>query len=543
MVVFTSYFCAPYLSLANAAIGYLPLYLALRPIKLPAQDGPPLRATLSTAAGPAATPAAGELAMQIAALLLSGRPVCVLGASSVSVTERLRFIDTVMALLPYGSRARMTAATWVRPTHRDHRFRLYFSDTPRDHNPPDHVVWWDRPERDGLTSAHGTSFEYQHFLEDEARRSAAHLSGQTDPRGFKRDELRQVLADLGITEPGPPPDDAEGPPETPRDDHASEGDDPGAAILAECAAHAGAASPALLAADISSLRRLAAGTSPSDSQRARYRDVIARNGLLTNNPALRQQAAGLYDALLPLAFGKPLTYEGYCQIEDCLGDPAGPSSNKLLLQAVERCGMADTLVTAIVLAHLGEEQLHQQFASPRFAAERLISLLAGTWERPHHFRTVCDVTLDYLTIERDRYEPASLRQTLREHGFLARALLEAGSSDQYQVHVLYRLLRAAYPDGLSRTSVTAILRINPPSPVTPALFAAVLLRLARPEDAQLARDAYATASLTGLALDRESSSRITRLLPALDQTSGRSLGIQPTRPDRTSDGVPEPELR
>jgi hypothetical protein len=544
-LVSTSYFCVPYLSLANAALGYLPLYQALHSIKLPPQAGRPLQVGL-TAADPATpTAAVSALAKQVAALLTTGSPVCVLGASSTSVTERLRFIDAVMALLPYGSHTRMTAATWVRPTHRDHRFRLCFSDASRDHDPPDHMVWWGSPEQTALTPEHGSAYEYQRFLDDEARQSGASLINQTLPHGFKRDELRAMLVDLGVTAPRPIPArlDLQKPPQP--ETTAADESDPDEKILADCAAHAEALNLPLLMTDIPRLRRLGASTGLSDGQRARYRELIAGHGLLEHNPALGRLEARLYDALLPLAFGKPLSYEGYCQVEDCSGGPPGEPPNTALLQAIERCGMADPPVIAIVLTQLGAKQkLRTEFASSRFSADKLIDQLAGRWERPQHFRIACDVTLDYLTVARSRYEPAAVRGTLRRHGFLAQALLDSGCPDQYQVHALYRLLQAAYPDKLGRTAVTAVLHANPQGPVTPALFAAVLFRLARLEDAQLARDAYATASLTGLAFDPETKSRVERLLPVLDQTSGNVLATRMSQPvaGRSSavDDVPEP---
>lgn len=52
LVVSTSYFCVPYLSLARSAVGYLPLYLALQPVTLAAQGGPPLQILLSAAGAP-----------------------------------------------------------------------------------------------------------------------------------------------------------------------------------------------------------------------------------------------------------------------------------------------------------------------------------------------------------------------------------------------------------------------------------------------------------------------------------------------------------
>ncbi len=91
-------------------------------------------------------PAIDGLAMRVAPLLLTGVPVCVLGADETSMDERLRFIDTVMGLLPYGFRAKMTAATWTRATNRNHRFRLFFSSAPRASDKPDHLVPWGEPE-------------------------------------------------------------------------------------------------------------------------------------------------------------------------------------------------------------------------------------------------------------------------------------------------------------------------------------------------------------------------------------------------------------
>jgi hypothetical protein len=113
------------------------------------KGGPPLTVTME---GPVAGGLTFDpLVQQVAAVLLTGGPVCVLGAEKTSAAERLTFIDAVMALLPYGFRTRMTAATWVRATHRDHRFRLFFSDVKRDANPPDYVFNWNRPELTALT--------------------------------------------------------------------------------------------------------------------------------------------------------------------------------------------------------------------------------------------------------------------------------------------------------------------------------------------------------------------------------------------------------
>ena len=131
----------PYKRLADAAIGYLAMHEALRSVTLKVADGPPKEVPI--ALPKSRIPAADDLAVRVAPLLLR-RPVCVLGAEGTSMLERLEFIDTVMELLPYGFRARMTAATWTRASNRNHRFRLFFSAAPRA-GEPDYVVTWGEP--------------------------------------------------------------------------------------------------------------------------------------------------------------------------------------------------------------------------------------------------------------------------------------------------------------------------------------------------------------------------------------------------------------
>jgi hypothetical protein len=134
------YFCVPYRPLAAAAVTYHALYQAVLGLALPVDNRQPLRVEISPGAH---RPTLDPLAMRVAALLLTGTPVCVLSADDTSADDRLAFIDWVMALLPYGFRARMAAATWTRATFRDHKFRLYFAAAPRQ---GDHVVHWGQPD-------------------------------------------------------------------------------------------------------------------------------------------------------------------------------------------------------------------------------------------------------------------------------------------------------------------------------------------------------------------------------------------------------------
>lgn len=185
-VAWTSYFCVPYSQAAGAAAGYRDLARTLRGIVLPSADGPPLQAKV-TAAGP---PAPGRLACQAAALLMTGRPVCVLGADRAGLDERLTFLDAVMSLLPYGMRAAMAATTWARATNRDHRFRLFFSGSPRGNGGRDHILTWGAP--DDTTVPQGPARDYLDFLE-RARQPQGSLARMTAETTFRDDEIGRVL--------------------------------------------------------------------------------------------------------------------------------------------------------------------------------------------------------------------------------------------------------------------------------------------------------------------------------------------------------------
>jgi hypothetical protein len=208
-VTYTNYFCLPYGPLAACGVTYQAMHEALRDVRLPAPNGATLR--VPVAAPPWPLPLIDPLALRVAALLLTGRSVCVLRAQHVPVAGRLGFIDTVMSLLPYGFRAKMTAATWTRATYRDHRFRLFFSEAPRGSQRRDHVVSWDHPETAVITPEDGAAHEYLTWLEDTLIEPMARLNRLTEARGFGDDPVRDAVslvtkpAAVPAAEPEPPP--------------------------------------------------------------------------------------------------------------------------------------------------------------------------------------------------------------------------------------------------------------------------------------------------------------------------------------------------
>jgi hypothetical protein len=524
---FTSYFCLPYRLLATSAIGYLAMYEALRAVTLPVENGPPIELTIAAPA--TEIPGIDNLAMRVAALLLTDRPVCVLGADDTGVDERLRFIDAVMGLLPYGYRSRMTAATWTRSTYRDHRFRLFFSSAPRPEEQLDHVVTWGEP--DMVRIPDGAAGEYFDWLIDKLNPLAV-LPRLSTEIGFGPKAAIRALESVDGVRPQTTPSGASGtsgasgarkarrrasPPRATASDDADSVEQ----ALLKCAAFAEQPNLTRLRPEISFLNRSADSGEITDGDRERYRELIGRLRLLRPNHLLEKYEERLYAALLALAFGRPLGYQGYCQVEDCLKIRPGTPPHPALLHAIERGGTADLLTAGILYSHATspDEKTRKKWLGPRNAqldVPAMIGRLARDWERPRHARIVCDLTVDYLKDASSHYEPQQVRHALRQHGFLAAALSKRHhGEDQYQVYTLYQFLKAAYPGGLGRQTIVEILTATTSVP-TPALLGAVLLQLPQPGDRRLAHEMYVHGSLTLMDVDSAMAHRLRSLAPPRD---------------------------
>jgi hypothetical protein len=543
-VAFTSYFCVPYLPLAEAAVGYRDLYIALRSLRLPPRNDSPLSVTVTPS--PPLAPAVDPMTTQVAALLLMGRPVCVLGAQETTMTERLAFVDSVMALLPYGFRAKMTAATWTRATHRNHRFRLFFSGARRDTEQPDQVVYWGRPEETALTQDHDHSYWYQGWLSTEpVGRVLPLLCDLKQPRSLaSKGDVLEALDAISLPPPAARgtrlirPRTLESAPETtaPTENAEEAPGEPGREqFLLDCARYMNELNPRELNSTVSALRKMAkAGVTPAE--RARYREIVQQHRLFRHDEALGKSAAMLHEVLLRIAFSAPLSYEDYCLIEDGTGNDIPDPG---LLQAIEKAGLADNRVKAITYMQLpraeAEKRLSAWYASKEVSAPELFNLLALEVKRPQHTRLLCDVTIDYLRKTPEQGKPKEIDRSLRQHSYLTGKL---GSSlagqDQYQVNALGWFLSAAYPDGLTRSDIYHVM-IGTKEPPTMAFLVAVLLMLADPADAALARELHMFSSVMSMSLEAATQRELERLvLPRI---------MTPLSPQPQDDTVPPPWSR
>ncbi|OLT36890.1 hypothetical protein BJF79_30525 [Actinomadura sp. CNU-125] len=122
-----AHYCAlPYSRLARP-VSYEALYHALSEWQPPPEGGAAPALRLPVLRPEAIAPRVTEHAMGVAALLLTGTPVHIVPSGPVpSYLERLRFLDTVASLLPYGMRTELSAATWVSSTSQS-RIRLAFT--------------------------------------------------------------------------------------------------------------------------------------------------------------------------------------------------------------------------------------------------------------------------------------------------------------------------------------------------------------------------------------------------------------------------------
>lgn len=273
---------------------------------------------------------------------------------------------------------------------------------------------------------------------------------------------------------------------TPKDDDAGFDAD---ALLLDCRTRLQAKEPKGLRVDLSRLR-VYADSAISDEERMHLRNIITEQRLLWPDPRLGDMDAMFYDAMLRLAYGLPLSYEAYCDVEDRL--PAASQTRHAqsgLLEAIISGGAeTDIRVAAITRYYLGGERLASWFRSGQVNARRLIAALDRYWDRRHHAEVMYDVALAYLLGSRRHDSSRDVATALHEHGYLASTLLRQypESMDQ-QVAILMALLKAVCPDGLDRRAVEDIVAASSP---TPALRRAVLASLQVRENREWAADVF-----------------------------------------------------
>jgi hypothetical protein len=451
-IVFVRLFCVRYSEAAELAVSYQDLVAAANQVQLPGASAGPVTLTLApepTAIYARSTPR--KLAERVAALLLTNHPVCVVGADDVPATDRLRFIDTVMALLPYGLRATMSASTWVDSTAQDLKLRLFFASAPRAADrladgrltSGDRVVDWANT-MDVSIMGDAAAF-YQDWLKDVKGQATDLLAEQTAVVRFNPADLLRMVGNLPRDKPIP---------ETL--------DELGESLLR--------ADKIAIRNTIKRLRRyLASGQRPADltdyQRRVHARQLLAYDGRLS--PQLRGE---LYGVLIPVAFGAPLTYMGYCAVEDCAGVPLHASLRVSLARAHLDDPLAWILAREARSGARSDKWLNElgQHRVPAAAPlEALVNAVAAGQLRSAHGPIVLDFALRYLI----KFSDCRPGTVLASHDYLAPVCQYIFPDNQdTQVNHLKWVLDIAFGAPLSRPAIDVVCA----RPLMGTLYKAVL---------------------------------------------------------------------
>jgi hypothetical protein len=472
-IVYSRLFCVRYADLAEHGVTFTGLLLAVQHQLLPRDQAAPVTLRIAPEREqrlPSSGQAPGtgsELAEVVAALLLTTRQVCVLGADEVSATERLAFIDQVLSLLPYGLRATLSAATWASPTARDLKLRLFFASAQRDDSDGVHHVRWDQRTPDAYpVSGNETAGRYLDWLRGTGAQAPFLLTEQTAPLRFNDADLSAMVGAL------------------PRDLKVAN-------VLQDLVDSLREGDVAAAMTEIKRLRRNRIGpVRPADREHYRYQ--ILRHGLLDNHPALRSRdRAAVYQTLLRLAFELPISYDSYCAIEDAVGGPPR-GTLRSVLQEFSFASYVPWLLAAKGEIRVSDEELTTTLKERNVSATApldqfqrdLVSI------RPAHRAAACDFALLYLRSQAENAKPELTRR-----GYLAEILAASFPDDTEAQRVrLEGALKFVHGGSLSRGQIRDL--FSEPGVRPTAAFEAAVGRLASSPKAERLIAEQAAEALT-----------------------------------------------
>jgi hypothetical protein len=441
-------FCVRYNEMAKHRASYAELVESVRNHQLLAGQTDPMTVELLETESPSFPGEIHALAGNVATLLLTTRPVCILGADRASSEDRLHFIDAVMSLLPYGLRATLSASTWASATAQDLKLRMFFTSAERGDGTE--RATWGRPVRFELSAPDRMTLRhYANWLEHGGSDAAEELADQTDPIRFDPDEIRHLVAELPKSRPA-------------RD------------VLEELADGARHGRLPVVQSGVKRLRQRQGGP-PSPEEREEYRRAIRRLDLFKEHPKLHHNtSASVYRVLLNLAFAPEITYRDYCVIEDCAGGRPCEALARTMLSSALKFTTMPWVLTGRSIARFTDPQLMTHLREQGTAATEPITVLSGMLDtvRPPHRPALYDFGVKYL-----RAYDAEPKAELAWRGYCAGMLETIYPRDQQAQRVrLEDTLRFVYGRLLSGEEIAEL--YAQPNVRRTAAFDAAVARMA-----------------------------------------------------------------
>ncbi len=456
--VMTSYYCVDYRSLRERNVSYMSMYEGFKDVGLYGRPHGYIKTGLG-ATQP--MPPEYTLTFQAAGLLLTDKPVCILGADDAPIEQRLTFIDEVASLLPYGMRSRLSASTWTSSTYKKHNFRLFFSSVERDAD-DFHLFWGASLVSTGLAIAD----TYIGWLSQNTARKVLRLAADRQEMGFGIEQVQAMLARVGVyrdqrTVPAMPVPAVPVPAVPPRPqvatpDYATPVPPESADhLLAEITNWLVSTQPDVVERFIPRLRKLIRDDL-ADTDRERYQQIISQHKLLREDLKInRDIRAELYRTLLRLAYGVPINYVSYCAIERSLGNDW--AVHEPLARAIYEVG-AHEVVQLLALGSIGQKPLNDSLRKRELRPKRLVDIITNPNLQEDHRQFLCDVALRYLEERPQRFSPEEIEAAFAPAGFLADILFQVYRQDpQTEFSMLNRVLQIIYGHKLNRETVVAIL--------------------------------------------------------------------------------------
>ncbi|MGJ6964286.1 hypothetical protein ACSDR0_20470 [Streptosporangium sp. G11] len=427
----THYFCVPYARVTQPPlpVSYEDLHQALAVCPLPTDRQ--LVVSVPTLDSDAVAARIDGTVMCTAALLMTGQHVCVVGGEAVSTVERLRFIDTVAALLPYGMRARLTASTWASSTA-DHKIRLAFSQHVPARTYP--IAWGqlaEIPPHEEDARGYLTLLA-RHALDADL---VAWLASRTEPLTFGKNGRSRALDLLRGFKPSPVLALMPAPAQAPARAPARE---PVEGLLTECADALERGGTAEIRDVLDRLDGVVAsrGLTISDDERARYQKIIRDRQLLLPKDGLPEELeAFLHEVIRMAGYGLAATSAQMDGVTQEVAPPARASAT-----AIVRRSPPDPVASMKTAYELGREEL-EEMLKPLQTRE----LVAVAARQPYDMRVVKIACDELVRRGNGHAEDPEIAEVLREHRYLTDAISALHpAGDRAQFDWSCDLLRAAY---------------------------------------------------------------------------------------------------